>query len=920
MSDTGSSTPELFAVAISLDPAQRERYLDEVCNRDTAMRQELQRLIESHERAHDFLESPPIELSKSSVLLGDDEAVPAKIGNYRILKLLGAGGMGRVYLAESEKPRRRVALKVIKPGMASSAMLRRFEQEAQVVALLQHPGIAQIFEAGTALGSAGPQPYIAMEFVDGPVLTEYIRHKHPDVREKLLLVCKVCDAVTHAHQKGVIHRDLKPANILVDAAGQPKILDFGVARLTDPDTRTQTIHTHAGQLIGTLAYMSPEQVAGEPGNIDSRSDVYALGVILYEILTGKLPHDVNQRPIPEAIRIIREDTPTSLSTLDRGYRGDIETIVGKALEKDSDRRYQSAKELADDIRRSLRDEPIVARRPSTWYQFRKFGKRNKVLVGGVIATFAALAIGMLAAISQARAAEVARVDAVGKGNELAIALREMTRARAEADNARNDAVSKGEELKEALEQAQSHLEVARGLNTFLEGIVSAPDPDQHLGRDVTVLAALERSERDLQETMPTQPRVRGAIMRTIGQTYRSLAEYSKAEQYLRDAYELHREAFGRFHPETINSLSSLCMLLSEFGKPEQGLAIAEPEWNEFVLQADESDEIYAVFASAMSALFADVERLQDALRLARSAAAQREQTLGADHPTALNARYAVARLLSRLGEYDQAVDLKRQIVEAHRASKRPASIRSVIWYVGLGNDLQDLGRTEALGPLLDELVPMARQIFEPEHPAMLAVENLQGCYLIEEGRAAEAAAVLQSVAARHRLGQTPDIDGLVRVLSNLGAALREQGKLQDAEAAFREAYERATRPGVRPNRAQLAAINNYITVVRLEGRYADALPLAAQLVQKAEQVLEPGDWTIAAHRYGYGVCLLATRQPEAAQEQFLASEAVVSKLFSDDDERVVSVRRSLVNLYELWKKPEEAEKWRGKLPERFRHD
>ena len=307
MSSSSFRKPEeLFAVAIALAPDEREKYLDDVCSTDTVLRSELQVLINSHDRAGDFLESPAISPTTVGPLMAsdDDAPLPSTIAHFKIVGLLGSGGMGRVYLAESANLRRQVALKVIKPGMASRSTLRRFEQEAQVVALLQHPGIAQIYEAGTADTGAGPQPYFAMEYVKGAALNEFIKKHALDVRAKLELFCRICDAVSHAHQKNVIHRDLKPANILVDETSQPKILDFGVARLTDPGTAaTNTLYTHAGQLIGTLAYMSPEQVAGDPNAIDSRSDVYTLGVILYETLTGKLPHDVSHRPLPEAIRI-----------------------------------------------------------------------------------------------------------------------------------------------------------------------------------------------------------------------------------------------------------------------------------------------------------------------------------------------------------------------------------------------------------------------------------------------------------------------------------------------------------------------------------------------------------------------------------------------------------------------------------------
>ncbi len=321
--------------------------------------------------------------------------LPGKIGHYRLIRELGRGGMGSVYEAEQDKPRRIVALKVIRPGLMSRDLIRRFELETNVLGRLQHVGIAQIYEAGTADAGHGPQPFFAMELITGArSITEFTREQKLGTRARLELVAKVCDAVHHAHQKGVIHRDIKPGNILVDKSGQPKILDFGVAKATESDIQVTTMHTDVGQLIGTLPYMSPEQVAADPLELDTRSDVYALGVLTYEMLTGKLPYDVSKKVIHEAARVIREQEPTKLSVVSKVYRGDIETIVAKALEKDKARRYQSAADLAADLRRYLNSEPIVARPASTIYQLKKFAARNRAFVGGVVVVFVVLIAGV----------------------------------------------------------------------------------------------------------------------------------------------------------------------------------------------------------------------------------------------------------------------------------------------------------------------------------------------------------------------------------------------------------------------------------------------------------------------------------------------------------------------------------------------
>ena len=295
------------------------------------------------------------------------------VGGYTLERVLGEGGMGVVYVARQDRPRRTVALKVIRPALTTPAMLRRFETEAEILGRLQHPGIAQIYEAGIADG----RPFLAMELVDGRTLVEHAEHAGLGTRERLELVARVCDAVQHAHQKGVIHRDLTPRNILVDPAapeppdgrraglgvvGAPKVLDFGVARATDSDLQVSTLRTSLGQLVGTLPYMSPEQVAGDQNEVDTRSDVYALGVILYQLLAGRLPYDVASRSIADAARVIRDEHPSRLSAISRVFRGEIDTIVAKAMDKDRTRRYQSAADLRDDLRRHIAGEPIAAKR------------------------------------------------------------------------------------------------------------------------------------------------------------------------------------------------------------------------------------------------------------------------------------------------------------------------------------------------------------------------------------------------------------------------------------------------------------------------------------------------------------------------------------------------------------------------------
>jgi WD40 repeat protein/predicted Ser/Thr protein kinase len=452
----------LFHQASDLPPNERRALLDAACRDDPGLRAEVERLLaddarlRAEEGAGAFLNSPLVRSPHEGGVRGEDgergpeptlqagppeptgilTPGPMRFAHYRIRRLLGEGGMGAVYEAEQDSPRRAVALKVVRPGLASPAILKRLTQEAQILGRLHHPGIAQVYDAG--LGDDG-QPFFAMELIRGLPLDEYARRHGLDLAARGGLVARVADAVQHAHDQGVIHRDLKPGNILVEQTGQPRVLDFGVARATDADLLTAAGLTRTGQVLGTPNYMSPEQIAGDPAAIDRRVDVYALGVILFELAARRLPYRLEDRPLAEAARLILEEDAPRLGLLDADLRGDLETIVAKALEKDPARRYPTAAALAEDLRHWLAHEPIRARPPSALYHLRKFARRHTALVGGVVATGVALVLGLvgtiLFAVGEARQRGLAERNAQAAIAEKREAMFQAYRARLSAATA-----------------------------------------------------------------------------------------------------------------------------------------------------------------------------------------------------------------------------------------------------------------------------------------------------------------------------------------------------------------------------------------------------------------------------------------------------------------------------------------------------
>ena len=469
-----------------------------------------------------------------------DVMLGVTVGQYTIKRIIGSGGMGTVYEAVQQSPRRTVALKMMKRGIASRNAMRRFEYEAQTLGRLRHENIAQIYEAGTWDDGGGPRPFFAMEYLGGArTLTAYAQDKKLNIHERLALFSRICNAAHHGHQKGIIHRDLKPGNILVTSQGEPKIIDFGVARSTDSDLAVTTLQTDVGALIGTLQYMSPEQCDADPNDIDTRSDVYALGVVLYELLTDDLPYDLTNRAIHEAARIVREEMPTRPSATKRILRGDVETISLKALEKDRARRYQSAVEMRQDIERYLAGEPITARRASLGYQLQLLYRRHRAVsvLSGVVLL---LLVGTIVALSWYATMQSRALKAMG-----------------EADR-----------------QAGRSQDIIDSLGAML----SAPD-GKTWPRDITMEAVIDHAAGMLDtrvERLPDQDALdMGAMAAVLAYTYLSLDAPEKARQQAELGLQVLRRRFPEDHPNLhdLYSLRMRCDFAED--RTDAGLALGQ---------------------------------------------------------------------------------------------------------------------------------------------------------------------------------------------------------------------------------------------------------------------------------------------------------------------------------------------------------
>ncbi|HTD52627.1 MAG TPA: serine/threonine-protein kinase, partial [Thermoanaerobaculia bacterium] len=696
------------------------------------------------------------------------ENLPGEIGGFRILSKLGEGGMGIVFEAEQKNPSRRVALKVVRGGhFVDESYLRMFRREAETLARLVHPNIAAIYEVGR---TEDGQQFFTMELVHGQTLGAYVRDRlgggHPNreqLRERLRLFDTICRAVNYAHQRGVIHRDLKPSNIVVTASGDVKILDFGLARITDADVAVATVMTEVGSIWGTLPYISPEQARGDSRYIDLRTDVYSLGVVLYELLSGGYPYETQTVSMVQALLAVSEAQPRALKKAEGGeaIAADLQTIVGKALEKEPDRRYQSAAAFAEDVERYLASQPILAHPPSTIYQLRKLVARHKL-------SFAAAAgIGVLLVA-------------------LAVTM-----------------VVQGERVRRERDRAESEAAKASAINGFLKDALGAADPWSKGSRNVTLLDALRQAQAKAHAAFLHQPLVEAAVLQTIGVTFANLAEYAEAEKALRKALDLRVTAAGRKSAEAAESLAAIGTMYLPQGKVDEGEKAAR-EALEITRGLHDAKSVEV--AAAMN-LLADVLRMKGKFPEARSLAegalrisrAPDVRTAKAKSGTLDSRRVEIDSLRVLGGVALDQDDHKREeaimrerlaLARALHPDRHPEISEALDDY---GVALTNVGDFPGAERAFLEAIEIETAVLGEDHPWIATTRENLGNVYFREKKLDLTARNLEVVLAMRRKALGDDSEPVARTLANMAAVYMSSGNLEAAGRTYPEAVERLSR-------------------------------------------------------------------------------------------------------------------------------
>lgn len=744
------------------------------------------------------------------------EPLPTRIAHYRIIGLLGEGAMGRVYLAEEAQPARRVALKVLRTAALGPDALARFRRESELLASLVHPAIARLYAAGTDETAAGRVSWLAMELVDGTDLLDYAASRQLDVGARLRLMVEVCRAVHYAHSRGIVHRDLKPANVLVDDNGAPHVLDFGVAHVASAD---ETL-TRTGEVLGTVPYMSPEQLEGRMDRVDPRSDVYALGVIAYQLLTDRLPYPgLDQASLVGALRLVREQRPVRLSALRADARGDLETIVMKALSGEPAQRYGSAAEFAGDLERYLASQPIEARPPTVRYVLSLFVRRHRALAAS--AALAAVALIASAVVS------------------LNFALAEA-RARADAD---------------------ARAAEATAVNDFLERMLASADPDNARGRAVTVREIVDDARLTLGAARNIPASVRTQLKQTLGITYLGLGEFDTALSLLGEARAA-AEAEGE--PALADELRvAMGAALQEKGDYAAAETLLTPMVRAPLPAYPNAMRIRLAAEQTRIQVIALAGRQEEALALLRELHPRASATLGANDERTASIGSDLATVLRDLGDVEAAATLAAEVWDARRASLGDDHPDTLLSLNLLGAVDQARGDHESALARFTEVAAARERVLGEKHVQTLtSLQNLAAVY-VSLGRPAEALPILERITEPVVEHFGPTHTRSFRLQNIYAYALEDVGRLDEAETVFRRIVAAQDEIGAE-HPENLAHYNNLAMLLMKKGGFDEAVSVFERLLPETAALV--GD----AHPYylifesNYGDCLTRLGRHEHA--------------------------------------------------------
>jgi len=863
----------LFDAAVDLPAAERTRFLSGACRGDGLLKAKIEALLDCAEEDYCVIDQPLITITDRTLAIGSDgltgAAPPLRyVGPYRIVREIGTGSMGSVYEAEQDAVSRTVAVKVLRACLSTASMMRRFEFEAQALGQLNHPYIARVFDAGTTKTEHGPQPYIAMELVRGMPLVRFAEARGLSSRQRLELLADVCDAVQHAHQKGIIHRDLKPGNILVDDDGRPHVVDFGVARAVEADNRSSTTATELGELLGTLPYMSPEQAGGRPDDIDTRTDIYALGVIGFELLTGRLPHDVGQLSLTDAIMTISDQTPPRLGTIDRNLRGDVEVIIAAAVEKEKERRYQSASDLAADLRRFLAYRPIIARPPSLVYQLSKYARRNKA---SFAATVTAVVLFVLGALGTS------------------FGLFQAIEQRRVADAQRSLAV-------ERLAQAESAQSEAEAISKLFRRVLTSAKP-KRMGSDVLLTEVLESASGAIDDDVDTSPLAIARIRATLADTYRSLGKYEPAEREIRQAISLLKDHYGADHPETLAATFNLAYLYDARGDSQEAAKLYESTLETAQRALGPSNRCVLIAKSDLAAVYRSTGQYRHAEQLFLETIDQLRTSDEVERSQVLSATNNLALLYVDLGRLSEAEKLFAEVLDARERDLGP---EHPLTLQALGNRAfihASKNEYEEAERIYVRLLESRRRVMGEDHPETLSAMSNLAVVLQQQCKYGEAQKLHETVIDALGRTQGECHPATIRATQNLLTLLRDQGKYAEAEAGSRFVLETRRRVQGAAHPDTLLAMNDLASVCRELGRPEEAESLMIEAVDGARNSL--GEEHPRTLTFANNLARLYQTQGRYAEAErvFQNVLAVRTRVLGDDDRSTIVSQLNLAGLY-----------------------